>query len=578
MYDLSIATTAMNGERNRGKYHSLPFHFIHPPPKQDDSFTTNPNYLVSLFTDTDQGHNRVLSSYKRDVYGIAGEAARFSKQYEVETTHSPYLNRIREAAASGAYPDLEFLAEWMEVGTAPSRWEYLTRHPEDRKVRLAKCNACVLDFSAGEEGGRAERKAVIRCGSVSKLEEAIEHDWQSGKAKEERRQNVRLVVVEDLSRDTIELLGSRFNVDPHFFRSQLNDYLFYENRDPAVERPRLRSIRRKAAHFHVQHLRPRFYQSAAAFDKATHEASVFNVLRRIDSHRTHRIGKDRDGSLVTLMRTNTSVWIQPPRDRAEDGSLVAILLVDPTVRQGYPLWNGYGALEHWPADEHSDLPRPPRISLYEDVIYWTSRWLSGNTVNEMIRSPNTVALQMLSLVTSDWQILIKYITARLGEIEWEIELPAMRQNESSVDETLKKLHPWRRNVPLYRTMIADAIDAAFSREMQNRQQDDSSEDGLMGLLCDFQDVLQDMDRIQERIERIVSVATALVSIEEGRRGMEQNKNVTRLTYLATIFIPLSFVTGFFSMAPNLADLKQTISIYFAVAVPLTALAMLIADF
>lgn len=38
---------------------------------------------------------------------------------------------------------------------------------------------------------------------------------------------LRLFVVEDLSRDVIEALGSKFDIDPSFFREHLVDYVWY---------------------------------------------------------------------------------------------------------------------------------------------------------------------------------------------------------------------------------------------------------------------------------------------------------------------------------------------------------------
>jgi Mg2+ and Co2+ transporter CorA len=53
----------------------------------------------------------------------------------------------------------------------------------------------------------------------------------------------------------------------------------------------------------------------------------------------------------------------------------------------------------------------------------------------------------------------------------------------------------------------------------------------------------------------VTVATAMIRIEESQRAMDQNRNFARLTYLAVVFVPLQFVTGFFSMTPDLEQLK-----------------------
>ena len=110
------------------------------------------------------------------------------------------------------------------------------------------------------------------------------------------------------------------------------------------------------------------------------------------------------------------------------------------------------------------------------------------------------------LVLSDWYHVLQYVTAQLGQIEWEIENPVLRKKSSDIDATMKKLHPWRRNVSLYRAMIAQSINRLFSKEMLQQYETSKSDPdhGLLALLHDFQMVLQEIDNIQARIERIVS--------------------------------------------------------------------------
>ena len=76
----------------------------------------------------------------------------------------------------------------------------------------------------------------------------------------------------------------------------------------------------------------------------------------------------------------------------------------------------------------------------------------------------------------------------------------------------------------------------------------------------------------------MALATAIASMEESRRAIQQNQNLGRLTYLAVIFAPLAFVSSFFSMAADLGALKETFWVYFAVAAPLSAIVFLIVDF
>lgn len=255
----------------------------------------------------------------------------------------------------------------------------------------------------------------------------------------------------------------------------------------------------------------------------------------------------------------------------------AILLVDPSLTEGYPIWGGYSSFAQWTPDgaDNTD-PAPPRTSLFNDVVYWMER-LRNEDVKDMMDNPKACTIPLLWLILSDCQHVVQYITAQLGQIEWEIALPSMRSNPK-VDSTMDKLHPWRRNVTLYRAMTAHAIDRIFTKEMKAQAMKDDHTRGLVSLYRDFQIILDDIDTIQHRIERIVSVATALQSIEESRRAMEQNQNVARLTYLATVFIPLLFVSGFLSMVPDVSQITQTIWIFFTIAIPLTALALWVADF
>lgn len=85
--------------------------------------------------------------------------------------------------------------------------------------------------------------------------------------------------------------------------------------------------------------------------------------------------------------------------------------------------------------------------------------MDDQDIDEMIIEPNTCAVPLLWLILSDFQHVVQYVTALLGEIEWEIALPAMRQNPK-VDATMQKLHPWRRNVTLYKSMVSGYLPQA----------------------------------------------------------------------------------------------------------------------
>lgn len=204
--------------------------------------------------------------------------------------------------------------------------------------------------------------------------------------------------------------------------------------------------------------------------------------------------------------------------------------------------------------------------------------LGDNEIAEIAEDPRVLAVPALKIMLSDWHHVIQYMTSQIGQIEWEIELPDSHKSSRYVDDNvMRKLHPWRRNMSLYRAMITDAIHRLYSEHSPDQATKLDDDRGLQSLRPDFQIILDGIDGLQNHISQLVSVATAFQSLDENRRAINQNNNVARLTYLATLFIPLSFVSGLLSMVPDVTQLRQTFWIFFVVAIPVTTAALVAAD-
>ncbi|KAK3617483.1 hypothetical protein LTR56_025246 [Elasticomyces elasticus] len=220
----------------------------------------------------------------------------------------PYLDFVKHVSAE--LPHLEYLAHWMEVSCAPPKWKFIEKCPTNRARRAAKCNVCVLDY----EDGKPVRKATFT--NTANLDAHLEAPSPSA-----AKPPIRLIISEDISRDVVECLGSKYDIDPLFFRSHIGDYLFHNTRDPWVEVPDLDVDARQRCHFHVQHLRARYFETDECFKIAERESGSFNVLRRLDSDRSRKLLQntllDLSGASVTLTRTKTSLWVKP-QDSPQD--------------------------------------------------------------------------------------------------------------------------------------------------------------------------------------------------------------------------------------------------------------------
>ncbi|KAF3056323.1 hypothetical protein GL218_06756 [Daldinia childiae] len=118
--------------------------------------------------------------------------------------------------------------------------------------------------------------------------------------------------------------------------------------------------------------------------------------------------------------------------------------------------------------------------------------------------------------------------------------------------------------------------------MQNFVEHWSAEEQLLGtleanagawLIKDIQHLITAIEHHSRSLEAIIPVTMAMVQLVDMRRSMDEASHVKQLTYLALVFVPLSFVTGIFSMSESVFPGSSGFWLYFAVAVPLLLLVL-----
>jgi hypothetical protein len=265
-----------------------------------------------------------------------------------------------------------------------------------------------------------------------------------------------------------------------------------------------------------------------------------------------------------------------------------VLLLDPTIEQGLPLWRGY---RNWnpvpsmrdkaplavssvpsltrrrtrPLQQHttpSPSSPPPPPSFFSDFLFWAQRPapIAGHTTSDAHHIP-TIAL--LRLVAAEWLTMSQYIKTRLSQIDWEITHPNEFLTQTQFDIILNKLHTWRRLVPQFREMLTEtqAQTRLFDSTPDSRNikvhagaQDASP---LYPFQVEFRLIFKQMEEYESRIDRLTTVVTSAISIADSRR-------VERLTILAMLFVPLSLVGTLFSMSDDIAGIRNTFG-YWAIA-------------
>lgn len=187
--------------------------------------------------------------------------------------------------------------------------------------------------------------------------------------------------------------------------------------------------------------------------------------------------------------------------------------------------------------------------------------------NDFIISP------ILASVPAQWLLSFEHITSRLSLIEWEVE---RRQHRTaiSLDIALERLHPWRRNVVNFGYRIRESLDALEGRFGQASQDAKKEWDRL---IANFRDLEKRHKGLEEKADRIMTVLANVLTIEDAKKQIDNARDVNRITYLAFVFVPFSFITSYFSMNQDFDQGSFKIYwVFFVVALPMTAICLLIA--
>jgi hypothetical protein len=309
-----------------------------------------------------------------------------------------------------------------------------------------------------------------------------------------------------------------------------------------------------------------------------------------------------------------------------------VLLLDPTVDKGHPLWRGRRNWTPTPspksaATDWGDLKSLEPKKFFDDFLYWAEKPnafpASGpGSISTVHHFPMQV---LLHLVCSEWRTMSDYIKTRLCQIDLEIFKPKKFAASMRVDNALDKLNMWRRLIPLYREMVSETLEQVFRfpchtetfsstnatlhgdvtphcqegstqpttatlpngihslGDRLNPTSRPSSVHGKsqLGSIAayknDFLLILSYLEEYQKRIDRLTSVVTAAIQIEDSHRALSDGRNIGRLTWLATFFIPFSLIASTFSMQAKITDVSgKTVKYYFAASLPLAFITVLVA--
>jgi Mg2+ and Co2+ transporter CorA len=221
---------------------------------------------------------------------------------------------------------------------------------------------------------------------------------------------------------------------------------------------------------------------------------------------------------------------------------------------------------------------PPRDSAFEEIIYWVIN-IIAESQTAIHTHPKYLTVPILTIIAAEWLTLLQYCTTRVNQVELDLQNHSFTNPPLRLESSLRRIYHWRRALPIYQKWVNETLRNILSDKTLIHNSPVNPP--LLKLRDDFLIIQQDLEAIQTQVQNqimnMVSTVGAITSLQENQRAMELNRNLTRLTYLAVVFVPMSFVSSFLSMTPNVSELAETFKLYFILSLPLTFIALSVAQ-
>ena len=112
--------------------------------------------------------------------------------------------------------------------------------------------------------------------------------------------------------------------------------------------------------------------------------------------------------------------------------------------------------------------------------------------------------------------------------------------------------------------------------LKNRSTEDQDTEARNLLMEDYEHIDSSLATYGHRMDAMVPVVTSLIQIIDTQRSLTETTRISRLSNLALVFVPLQFVSGFFSMNETIVAGSKVFWLYLVIAVPLSTLVFFIA--
>ncbi|KAJ3740140.1 hypothetical protein DFH05DRAFT_1537615 [Lentinula detonsa] len=477
------------------------------------------------------------------------------KFYEDEETENGHGSVLDSRPYWSHYPQSQF-ANWTQWQQNKSG---IARLVNRRLPMPENCRIFKLDIQSD---------GIFRANNIRS--EGGDYVVRSGRPPSEAR--IKVFFVDNLSGPVLQMLGTKYRIEPFFFSSSLNSI-------------------------------PSRYQEQVRRGKGDHITLTLSFIRTLPSPSTapptpttsyadSAINED------TLHMLQSSILMQAP---IIDVEAPLVLTSDPNKLLVLDMISLHVIRRNTIISYH--LPSTPpfnttsasalhkRLLAAGRSVYWSHIFQSTVPSGD----PTFVTLSLLWYPLYAWDEVLDTLLVEVASLEAHTlsALPSDRQDEDAHDQThvlTHQLHVIRAHLLHYESLLDDFRKTVeFLLKTVNPgltgPSDSESYERLLNKECT--NLLNEIDRLEmtramldNRLGNVMELAFSSVNIEDSRRmknlaevSVRDSAVMKQISYLTMIFLPASFVAAIFGM--NVMEINPgsygTVLHYLAAAIPLTVL-------
>ncbi|OTA91094.1 hypothetical protein M434DRAFT_33012 [Hypoxylon sp. CO27-5] len=399
------------------------------------------------------------------------------------------------------------------------------------------------------------------------------------------------VLVEDIVPETVEVLGGILDIDPHFFSGYIErGFVEIERNPPSPLMTSLPSYIRSQsfANFHYQ--RPIDLGEYDAHSNIPYELCLQGKLVRPGRCLPSLFGKH-----IGLIRSCFSIL----HKRLDESRWICLMLMDSLSANVIDI----SAARNGPQGASFQIRQVPyrikrsslskmqtfsefckapsvrsasSISMLDEVVALLQGHIKASTSLPTTYDISFLAIGPIRLIIDEWLTYSLIMGRYVKAYEYSIKRVQQRFNNFE-SEDIVDLYRWRRRSQqsLHKLQTLKWFIEASSNPTQNQRGDTPIFEGVT-LVRDMtrdmtRDIIQVMKQIEQNgniLEAMIPIMTSIIQLLDSRRSTIEAIYIKRLTYIALIFMPLSFVATLFSMSEPFSIAGNGFLIYIAAAFPL----------